>query len=209
MRNTAAKGWEIQLFLITCALQLLYLIEYANFNSQIMIGRGVVDIPVGTVNHSIVTGATNNLGNASGRAIGTDGSVSISYRGIENLWGNIWKWVDGCNINNNILYIADNAYQTDVFTGAYKAVDWMSSLESGYVSNIGYSSQYDYLFVATSINGSNSTYLTDNYFTLTGARASLFGGAWNTVNDAGIFCWNLGNASNVNSRTIGTRLCYM
>ena len=91
--HNRGTGWEVNDFNTVCAIQLLYLIEYANFDSQTQIGQGVVDVTA-----AVNTGATASLGNASGMASGTNGGVSISYRGVENFWGNVWKWVDGINI---------------------------------------------------------------------------------------------------------------
>ena len=83
-------------------MQYLFYIEYASLNSQTALGRGVCDIADdGATNMSLVTGATGILGNLSGSAPGTDGKVSISYRGIENPWGNVWKWVDGGIVENS------------------------------------------------------------------------------------------------------------
>ena len=43
LAHNRGSGWELQDFLTVSAVQLLYLIEYANFNTQACIGRGVVD----------------------------------------------------------------------------------------------------------------------------------------------------------------------
>jgi hypothetical protein len=102
-------GWQIQTYRATQAIQVLYLVEYADFDTQTTIGRGVVDMLSGSGNLSQNTGRTISLGNASGKIVVTSldrGSFAsgfsevehISYRGIENFWGNINKWVDGLNI---------------------------------------------------------------------------------------------------------------
>ena len=94
-------------------------------NSQTAIGEGVVDKASGEGNESEITGATTLLGNASGMAAGTNGLVSITYRGEENFWGNIWKFTDGmniyCDIANSVhdLYVADNTFAESTQASPY------------------------------------------------------------------------------------------
>ena len=42
----------------------------------------------------------------------------VSYRGVENPWGNAWQWIDGVNINERQLYVSndEDAY-SDVIAG--------------------------------------------------------------------------------------------
>ncbi len=206
----ATSGWQQQLFNQTCAIQLLYLVEYANFDSQSTIGKGVVDIASGTVNHSINTGGTISLGNTSGMASGTDGVVSISYRGIENFWGNIWKWVDGLNIKADYNpWIADYGYVSDTFTTPYVNTGLtLPSTSDSYISNILFNG-LDYSFLPSAVGGSSSTYLKDNYWVTTSNRVARFGGRWHHGVRAGAFCWNLDNASGGSSRSLGGRLLFV
>ena len=103
LATNRGTGWQQQYFNAVSAIQMLIQVEYASLKSQATIGQGVVNkTDDGSTNMSVITGATSFLGNKSGRATGTDGLVSISYRGIENFWGNIWKWVDGINIQNRV-----------------------------------------------------------------------------------------------------------
>jgi len=122
MASARGNGWRQQDYYLTAAIQLLYLVEYASFNSQSTIGNGRTMFSGGTwtvagtgVGDYIGrTGYSNSLGNATGRfpasqrgsalnisAIDTSGADYLdymSYRGIENFYGNTWKWVDGINI---------------------------------------------------------------------------------------------------------------
>ena len=102
LAQNRGHGWEQQYAAVLAGTQLLMLIEYGNFNSQNNIGAGVTNKPwlEDGVNYSELTGATVNLGNASGAVTNANGYNVVSYRGEENLWGNIWKWEDGLNIKN-------------------------------------------------------------------------------------------------------------
>ena len=93
-------GWRNIDFALNSAVQLLYLIEYASFQSQAMIGAGrtnlshasnswVADSYIGQTGLSIKDGngtASVQLGTTLG--VLTD---YMSYRGIENWYGNVWK----------------------------------------------------------------------------------------------------------------------
>ena len=192
-------GWQIQTYWGTHALQLLYLIEYADFDTQTTIGSGVVNAS-GSGNESINTGATISLGNASGAASGTDGLSSISYRGVENFWGNILKFTDGININDNVAYVANENFASDVYTGDYTSVGSIT-FASNYVSDI----QFPH-FLATEVNGSSSSHLHDYQFRNTGQRIGAFGGTWFNDTAAGGFSWNLNLDSSYESRIVGSRL---
>ena len=193
-------GWQMQTYWGTHALQMLYLIEYADFDTQTTIGRGYVDAAVGSGNGSINTGATISLGNASGAASGTDGLSAISYRGVENFWGNIWKFTDGLNINNREAFVANENFASDVYTVSYTSVGSLATSD-GFVSDI----QFPH-FLATEVSGSSTSHLHDNYLQNTGQRIALFGGNWARGSDAGGFFWALNVASSNASSFVGSRL---
>ena len=89
------------------AVQLLYLVEYADFDSQVMIGAGRTNLTGGgwTADSNIgLTGLSVGDGNGtnsvmSGTLYDVDGTGYatdyMTYRGIENLYGNVWKMLDG------------------------------------------------------------------------------------------------------------------
>lgn len=133
LAQNRGHGWEQQYAAVLAGTQLLMLIEYGNFNSQNNIGAGVTNKPwlEDGVNYSELTGATVNLGNASGAVTNANGYNVVSYRGEENLWGNIWKWEDGLNIKNpstfaaddgqvGVLYAADHGFADDTGAAPYE-----------------------------------------------------------------------------------------
>ena len=211
LAHNRGAGWELQDFLTTSAVQLLYLIEYANFNSQTQIGRGVVDkTDDGSTNMAVNTGATSSLGNASGKASGTDGLVSVSYRGIENFWGNIWKWVDGLNIQaDNKPWVADHSFASDTFTSPYTYLNGTLATTNGYAKDILFNSSIDCGFLPTVVGGSENSYLCDYYWQNTGNRVARLGGSWLNGSYAGALYWYLTAASSDRFRSVGARLLYV
>lgn len=203
-------GWSLATVQSVSASQLLFLVEYASFNTQTAIGRGVCDKASGTGNESGVTGATTSLGNSSGAAAGTDGLVSISYRGEENFWGNIWTWVDGLNVyaySKHYAYIADHDFADDTTTG-YENAGFTLAKTNGYVSAFGYSNEFDWLFLPSAIAGSDSNPVGDYFYqnnTYSGFLVARLGGCWDNGSAAGGCCWSLNAASSGRGRSIGAR----
>ncbi len=200
-------GWEMQDFLTVSAIQLLYLIEFATFDTQTSIGRGVVDKASGSANESNNTGATSFLGSASGRQSGTDGLTSVSFRGVENFWGNIWKWTDGLNLNDYEAFIANYGFESNKFTSPYASVGSVLSTSDTYIKDIVFNG-LDFGFLASEGGGSSSTRLHDNWWVASGQRVARFGGPWNADSRAGGFCWSLADGSAVASRAGGSRLAF-
>ena len=77
---------------------------------------------------------------------------------------------------------------------------------------MGYSTKYDWLFMASECLGNSSlpvgdyTYITEN---LNGYRIARLGGGWNDGSYAGGFYWTLYNGVGNRGRYIGGRLVYV
>jgi len=210
LATNRGTGWQQQYFNAVSAIQMLLIVEYAGLNSQSKIGQGVANVPdvPNTDNNSIITGGTSYLGNKSGRAVGTDGLVSISYRGFENFWGNIWKWTDGFNISNGFAYISNinGNFVSDVFTGQYIKVGELAHA-NGYMSKDLLNYNFDYGFVPAECLGTSSSKFADYYYqNSVGAFVARLGGHWRDGAYAGAFYWYLNNSSGYRGRSIGARL---
>lgn len=198
-----------------CATEILMLIEYATFNTQAAIGNGAVfKTDDGTSNMAENTGATVSLGNKSGAVINDNGIQIVSYRGEENPWGNIWKWVDGINrhvtAERNIVYIADHGFKDDTSEAPYEDAGISPCTKEGYVSAFCYSEEYDWLFIAGETNG-NSSLPVGNYFwnyQVNIWTVAMLGASWYNSSMAGGFCWTLNNVSGFRYRYVSGRLVY-
>jgi len=217
LANNRGVGWQQKDVLCVSASQMLMMIEYAAFNMQSAIGLGVVNKPSGESNESELTGATSNLGNASGMAVGTNGLVSISYRGEENFWGNIWKWIDGLNV-----YIDPGTRKTDAYWAAenfadntgsapYKHVGFnLAPNTSGYISAFGWSEECDFLFLPTETLGNSALPVGDRFYNvLTGWRVARLGGSWSFGLNAGAFDWDVYYPSDYHSWAISGGAVYV
>lgn len=237
MAKNRGDGWH-SLGIKTASMeQLLMIVEMGMMNLQTAIGQGVVSLPWTTgsdttSSYAGATGSTASLGNGTGRATETttyeggvatkntaDGKTSICYRGVENFWGNIWKFAYGVNIWGNgkmaggMPYIcSDFNYAEGKNTDNYEGAGFTVTKANGYISAMGYSTKYDWLFMASECLGNSSfpvgdyTYITEN---LNGYRIALLGGAWSYGSNAGGFYWILAYGVGYRYRSVGGRLVYV
>lgn len=237
MAQNRGTNWHGDLIKQVSAEQMLMIIEMGMMNLQTAIAQGVVSLPWTTgsdttSSYAAATGSTASLGNGTGRAEKTttyeggvakeytvDGKTSVCWRGKENFWGNIWKFVYGINIWGNGKmgggqpYIcSDFSFAESKNSGNYEPAGFTVTPKGGYISAMGYSTACDWLFIASECLGNSSlpvgdyTYITVN---LNGYRIALLGGGWSHWDPAGGFCWHLDNGVGGRSRYIGGRLVYI
>ena len=237
MAQNRGTNWHGDLIKQVSAEQMLMIIEMGMMNLQTAIAQGVVSLPWTTgsdttSSYAATTGSTASLGNGTGRAEKTttyeggvakeytvDGKTSVCWRGKENFWGNIWKFVYGINIWGNGKmgggqpYIcSDFSFAESKNSGNYEPAGFTVTNANGYISAMGYSTACDWLFIASECLGNSSlpvgdyTYITVN---LNGYRIALLGGHWNDGGSAGGFCWSRDSGVGSRYRSIGGRLVYI
>lgn len=222
MSQNRGSDWHGDLIKAESANQLLMIIEMGMMNLQTAIGQGVVSVSdtPNTENNSKATGQTSSLGNSTGQAEGTAGQVSITYRGVENPWGNIWKFVYGVNIWGNgsmkggVPYICtDFNFAESKNSGNYESAGFTVTNAGGYISAMGYGGEeYDWLFFASECLGNSSVPVGDYHWitqNLNGYRIALLGCSWYRGSDAGGFCWRLIAGVGYRYRHVGGRLVYV
>ena len=169
-------------------LQMLYLVEYADYNSQSKLGAGYTN---GSHTAPVNSGQCDVLGMKSGSRDGTD-NTSMIYRGIEDIFGNVWQFIDGINIKDHKTYICydQSKYAVDKFDNGYKAVGYTNASVNGFTSKLGYDSANPMVCLPTETVGSSDTYTCDNYWQDTGNRIALVGGYWGFATLAGLwYCY--------------------
>lgn len=237
MAQNRGTNWHGDLIKQVSAEQMLMIIEMGMMNLQTAIAQGVVSLPWTTgsdttSSYAAATGSTASLGNGTGRAEKTttyeggvakeytvDGKTSVCWRGKENFWGNIWKFVYGINIWGNGKmgggqpYIcSDFSFAESKNSGNYEPAGFTVTNANGYISAMGYSTACDWLFIASECLGNSSlpvgdyTYITVN---LNGYRIALLGGCWSNGGSAGGFYWYLADGVGSRYRNVGGRLVYI
>ena len=237
MAQNRGTNWHGDLIKQVSAEQMLMIIEMGMMNLQTAIAQGVVSLPWTTgsdttSSYAAATGSTASFGNGTGRAEKTttyeggvakeytvDGKTSVCWRGKENFWGNIWKFVYGINIWGNGKmgggqpYIcSDFSFAESKNSGNYEPAGFTVTNANGYISAMGYSTACDWLFIASECLGNSSlpvgdyTYITVN---LNGYRIAQLGGGWVSGGNAGGFCWYLAYGVGYRNRYVGGRLVYI
>ena len=214
LAENRGSGWYQSFIEATCATELLFLIEYNSFNTQNQIGAGNTSkTDDGSTSMTELTGATANLGNGSGSVQNTNNVNIVSYRGEENFWGNIWKWVDGLTMYDHVPYVCDDfAFEESKKTGNYKEVGFTAAGSDGYISAYGYDENYDWLFIPSEVgaNSANSSVpVGDYYYQNTGYRVARLGGDWYGGAKAGGFFLHVSSAPSTRYRAVGGRLAYV
>ena len=261
-------------------LQMLYLVEYANYNSQSMLGNGIMNrkyvktiVAENNTNRAIIgsasgyyvgqiirigtsdggtqvadarkitaieayegesvtgfaltfdgaavniavdnfvctmaqeTGQCDSLGMKSG-CLNNDGYHSMIYRGVENIFANIWQWVDGINIKDHLAYICKDhsKYVSDKFDGDYKPLAYTNCTSNGNPKTLGLDVDEPFFRFPTEVGGGTSTYMCDYYWQNTGNRVARVGGYFNGGADDGLWSWALSNTSSGANWSIGCRV---
>ena len=266
-------------------LQMLYLVEYANNNSQSVLGNGIVSMRRSTSDTALITGNSTNtiviptnssfligqqidicsaIDNRSiakdrtitqieeyskdtteGTAITFDGEPiniavgniiqscpqkeghcdelgmksgclendskhGVIYRGIENIFGNLYNWVDGINIKDCQAYICYNPeeYVSDVFEAPYEKLGYVNlKTTDTYVKTTGFDEKHP--MVALPIEGgagSSSGYCDYYYCSETGNRVALVGGYFDLGALAGLWRWFCDHSATGSDLYCGARL---
>jgi hypothetical protein len=186
-------------FATYCAIIFLYIVEFADWNCQSKIGQGF------TVNNSyaLSSGTTDVMTYHTGRAPGTDGNTAVQYRWLENLWGNVYQWVDGFNANGTRAYYCTDPskYADDTETG-YTNIGFMPT--NGWITDLTVTENG--LLIPKYNGGSETTYVPDYVYSSSGWRVLRVGGYWGGGTLAGLLCFNASNASSDSDSNISARL---
>lgn len=267
-------------------LQLLYLVEYANYNSQSQLGNGIVSMRYTASDKAIIAGETTNtiviatndyfkvgqqiaigttvdgvsickdrtiteiaeyskdttegtaitfdgepvniaigniihacaqkeggcdsLGMKSG-CLANDSQHAVIYRGIENIFGNVFNWIDGLNIQEYQAYICRNPeeYTSDKFDGSYIKLGYMNCQERDmYIKKLGFDEKNPDIALPIEIGGGagSSSGMCDFYYSSEGNCVALVGGNFGSGASAGLWYWSCDVSSTYSSLVCGARL---
>lgn len=196
-------GWYLYDFASWQAWVLLYLVEYADWDSQTTVGRGYVDDNSAAIN----SGGTDAMSYHTGRASGTDGKTAVQYRHIENPWGNVYDWVDGANFTDRVAWICTDPtkFADDTRTGYTNSGVTLPPVNN-YISGLGFSQSLSWALIPNASAGSETTYIPDRVYSNTGWRVFAVGGAWAYGFVAGALLFTASHVSSYADAGFGARL---
>lgn len=198
--NKGSNWWQIDLATWS-AIQILYLVEFANWNSQSVLGKGQN------------SGSVKNTGATTGAAYHTlkqTGAAGNMYRWIENPFSNVYTFVDGYVASRMASYITTNPTSYGESTTNMENAG-ITLPKSGYITGLGYSEKCAWAFIPNAASGgSASTYIPDHvYSNSSGTRALYVGGDWNASGDYGAFYFSAYHSTTNANAGIGSRLIYI
>ena len=246
-RNRGSSKWNCNTYNIQCLIYWLFIVEHGTRDSQAPItteltpegfkqgglGEGVTTLTDSSWSKFnsyypfIKCGITNTLGNKTGSvsfkmpADYGDLTVEVpSYHGIENPFGHIQKWTDGCKVliqsdadGGKSLFYSCNNPENFHFEGTnnYKLIGNLPRT-NGYIKEVLLGSNGD--IMPKEVGGSSSSYFCDYFYTSipdsgVSERGVRFGGGASNGSAAGFACSNTTNAATTASAIIGSRLCYL
>jgi len=226
-------GWHTYDFYTQDLIQSLWYLYFAELNSQVSL-PGYTGLTTYADSYRRTTGRSKILSTING-SIPADPSIDsdiynltwndsnkiISNRfiWIENMFGHVWKMIDGCSIDGRVsgnkhmfatpnpsLFSSDQATILSTYTDL--GITLASSSNEGYMGSIGF------FLNPITLGGSSSTYVTDYYLGYLNdsskdyVRLLFAGGNLNNSAKAGVAYRNSNNDLAFAYSAIGFRLCF-
>lgn len=219
LATNRGAGWHSLNLAAAAMEQLLMIIEFGSLNLQNSFYKGITELTDSSSNISCLTGATSSLGSTSGIAASTtgsnnqiyteDGKSAISYRGEENPYGNIWKFLGDVKVikrdGAQYLTYKNHLNETKMFASALTSI-------SSWISYFGYDPLATWAFIPSQCTGANSAVPVGDYTYVraqdSNDKVCVIGGKASAQNYAGPFYYGIDNNYDFSANSYGARLIY-
>lgn len=201
IHNLGSTYWQYD-FAMYWTIMMLYLVEYANWNSQATIGYGC-----SPSSQKFNMGATDAMIYHTGTSAASRTTYgSVQYRHIEGLWDNVYDWCDGIRFSGSTVYcIANPASFSDTSGGTNVGT---RATSSGWIS--GWTNPtadgFEYALYPNAVSGSETTYVCDYCDYNASGVVLRVGGSYGQDQYRGAFCLSGGSAASYAYTDIGCRL---
>lgn len=203
IHNLGSDIWQYD-FAMYWTIMMLYLVEYADWNSQAKIGYGCSDS--GSVQNSGLTDSMLYHTGTSAPNRTTYGHVQ--YRHIEDLWANVYDWCDGIYFAGSDVYVINNPTNFSDTSGGTKVgvrSTTSNDIKSFFVPTV--TGLEWALYPDETISDSNySTYVCDRCYYSASGVVLCVGGYCNQNQSHGAFCMVGYYAASSSGASIGSRL---
>lgn len=242
----AGSQWNCYVYEQHKTITWLFFIEYATLNSQMPLNaaKDVNGYAQGGLGNGATTlinyqldyygrssflpcGLTNEIGNNSGEVgyvLPKNSSSSPlyiayanRYRGVENPFGHIGKWLDGINIDvkdeidneTSKVYISDNPAEYRDGNSYGYIMRGYAARDTGYIKEIIFGEFGD--IIPSAVGGSSTTYFCDHNLTrrLSWLHGVIVGGNASSHSDGGFCSSRSFDTPNVRSSSAGSRLSFI
>lgn len=201
IHNLGSTYWQYD-FAMYWTIMMLYLVEYANWNSQATIGYGC-----SPSSQKFNMGATDAMIYHTGTSAASRTTYgSVQYRHIEGLWDNVYDWCDGIRFSGSTVYcIANPASFSDTSGGTNVGT---RATSSGWIS--GWTNPtadgFEYALYPNAVSGSETTYVCDYCGYSASGVVLRVGGYYGQGQSHGAFDLGGNNTASVAVAVIGCRL---
>ncbi len=224
MAANRGTGWQITNMEYESAQQMLMMFDFCSMNMQSAIENGICSVTSnGTSCNAAITGSTINYltddyvsGYADSTVIeingtrttySTEGYRAVFYRGVENPFGDMWRFIDnvivvgdGTKLGGEVVYNGHN-------TGMYlpNSSNYIGAMYSP-------TTDYDWMYIPAKTDGNSSLPVGDSLWTtanLNGTNVMTVGGNWYQTTQDGIFFYACDKAYNTSAKSYGARLMYV
>ena len=236
LAKNRGPGWHTMNMRAESANQMLFMTEFGSPNSQVSLELGICQIPNNmNYNCSCITGSTASLGNRTGYAdetvaevngsfvtYNTNGRRAVSYRGMENPWGNIWHYIgdtilygNGAKYGGEAYICTDYNYTPTQLGENYESVGFILPNAESFISAFGYGdSKYDWVYLPAECASSANNLLPigDCAWTspnLDGLHVLIAGGTWHFEEKNGLFCVGGDYVPTTYARSYGAKLIHV
>lgn len=197
IHNLGTTIWQFD-YAMRLTIQMLYLVEFADWNSQTKIGYGC-----SASGSKVNNGQTDAMRYHTGTTAADRTTYGFTqYRYIEGLWDNVYDWMDGCYYNSSGMNVilnpnkfSDSANGTSIGTPPGGWISAFNVVESGGVQWLCPSGN----------SGSDSTYIPDSWSFSASYPCLRCGGYFNQNLNYGLFGVYCDGASSTDAG-IGCRL---
>lgn len=184
------QGWRMWSIYDLAAVQLLALIEMGTPDMQDAIARGNVD----------------------GSGVKPTGSTGAVWRGIHDLWGNVWQFTDGLRITADGMIEVWHEQLPGSQAWVNTGVPYGPNKDDGFPADLhidrGRNFNLSFLFLPSEVTDDREEAIIPDYvWGRWGDRETIAisGGSWNSGASAGVFALNLSGARSVAGSSIGFR----
>lgn len=180
IHNLGATIWQSD-YAMRLTIQMLYLVEFSDWNSQAKIGYGCSES-----GSKVNNGQTDAMQYHTGTTAANRTTYGFTqYRYIEGLWDNVYDWMDGCYYNYSGMNIILNPSK---FSDGENGTS-IGTPPGGFISSFDVVEYGGVQWLCPSGNsGSDSTYIPDNWSFSASEPCLRCGGYYEQELYRGLFC---------------------
>lgn len=185
------NGFQMIDFQQHCVIAMMLYAKYKTRNIQSVLGLGGANN-----NPATITGSSNATGGADTK---NENSKYVCGLGLEGVFGGIYEWVKGVEINNRVWKITDP-------DGSIRNVN--AGTSNGWITNIAAENGPFFDVVPTNVGGSDSTHYSD-YYSQTSSNSIVLARSYRgSYSSGGVAYAGAGYDASHTSSGCGSRLAF-